>query len=223
MRNARRINNTRRITAGDASTKRLNVTPQQCASKRSFHDDECAVSMLEQQICQRLIAIDCVPKMFPEYPRHANPNNIVRHILNSNLLSPSLTPVCLQLSRGIFALVTPVSGVSFHTLISYSNTFHLPFLYAGSPLSKPAAGTVKRKTTAPVKPAASTPSPHSSKAMTQMTADLIADYGLYLQPDIIHAIYRTMRYLEWDHFVYLYDNDEGNQSILVENCRLNQN
>ena len=110
------------------------------------------------------------------------------------------------MSRGIFALVTPVSGVSFHTLISYSNTFHLPFLYAGSPLSKPTAGTVKRKATAG-KPATSS----GSKATTQMTADLIADYGLYLQPDIIHAIYRTMRYLEWEHFVYLYDGDEGNE------------
>lgn len=120
--------------------------------------------------------------------------------------------MCLQLSRGIFALLTPVIGVSYLTLISYSNTFHLPFLYAGSPLTKQTQSAVKRKTqlVPTIKQQPNPSSNHHHKSMTQINTDLNADYGLYLQPDIIHAIYKTMIYLEWDHFVYLYDNEEGN-------------
>uniref|UniRef100_A0A158P4J3 Uncharacterized protein n=1 Tax=Tetranychus urticae TaxID=32264 RepID=A0A158P4J3_TETUR len=33
--------------------------------------------------------------------------------------------LCLQLSRGIFTLVTPIIGPSYETLVSYSNTFQV--------------------------------------------------------------------------------------------------
>ena len=115
------------------------------------------------------------------------------------------------MSRGIFALLTPVVGVSYETLISYSNTFHLPFLYAGSPLTKQIQSTVKHKpTTAKQQQQQQNPSSNHHKSMIHTNTDLTADYGLYLQPDIIHAVYKTMQYLNWDHFVYLYDNEEGN-------------
>ena len=121
--------------------------------------------------------------------------------------------VCLQLSRGIFALVTPVVGVSYETLISYSNTFHLPFLYAGNPLTKQTTSIVKRKQTTTSTTRQPNPSANQPRSANQINADLIADYGLYLQPDIVHAIYKTMLYLKWDHFVYLYDNEEGNHKL----------
>lgn len=36
--------------------------------------------------------------------------------------------VCLQLSRGIFTLVTPIIGPSYETLVSYSNTFQVSLI-----------------------------------------------------------------------------------------------
>uniref|UniRef100_A0AAN0LHA1 Glutamate receptor 1 n=1 Tax=Polyphagotarsonemus latus TaxID=1204166 RepID=A0AAN0LHA1_9ACAR len=106
--------------------------------------------------------------------------------------------LCLQLSRGIFALVTPVIGVSYETLVSYSNTFHLPFLYAGSSLTKQNEKRNLNKQ-----------NPSFNKKENFMNTDLNADFGIYLQPDIVHAIYKTILYLNWDHFIYLYDNEDG--------------
>jgi hypothetical protein len=36
-----------------------------------------------------------------------------------------LISVCLQLSRGVFTLVSPIVGPSYETLVSYSNTFQV--------------------------------------------------------------------------------------------------
>ncbi|XP_015794087.1 glutamate receptor 1-like isoform X1 [Tetranychus urticae] len=41
--------------------------------------------------------------------------------------------MCLQLSRGIFTLVTPIIGPSYEILVSYSNTFQMPFIHPGYP------------------------------------------------------------------------------------------
>lgn len=92
------------------------------------------------------------------------------------------TLVCLQLSRGIFALVTPVVGVSYETLISYSNTFHLPFLYAGSPLAKQTQANVKNKQQQLTK--RHNPPFSNHKSSNQINSDLIADYGLYMQVSV---------------------------------------
>ncbi|RWS04119.1 glutamate receptor 1-like protein, partial [Dinothrombium tinctorium] len=36
---------------------------------------------------------------------------------------------CAQLEKGIFALVSPVAGASYETIVSYSNTFQMPFVH----------------------------------------------------------------------------------------------
>ncbi|XP_054167278.1 glutamate receptor 1-like [Oppia nitens] len=39
--------------------------------------------------------------------------------------------LCLQLSRGVFSLVSPIIGHAYETLVSYSNIFQMPFVHLG--------------------------------------------------------------------------------------------
>ncbi|CAG2113594.1 unnamed protein product, partial [Medioppia subpectinata] len=39
--------------------------------------------------------------------------------------------ICLQLSRGVYTLVSPIIGHAYETLVSYSNMFQMPFVHLG--------------------------------------------------------------------------------------------
>ncbi|RWS08375.1 glutamate receptor 1-like protein, partial [Dinothrombium tinctorium] len=88
--------------------------------------------------------------------------------------------LCLQLSQGIFTLVAPLMGPSYETIVSYSNTFAMPFIHPGF------------SQTSNIRP---------------------ANYSISMKPRYLPAIIDVIKFYEWKGIIYLYDSDDGKNSL----------
>ena len=133
--------------------------------------------------------------------------------------------VCKQMSRGVLAVFGQATKQSIHTLKSFTNTYHLPFIIWSNPvkfddisetLRENEENNVYENDVTNYQTEFNNESEIGNEEETNSIddssspKDVLQNFQLFLNPDLGQTLISLIKQNRWEKIYYIYNYDEGN-------------